>query len=277
MPRKPDRPFSTIKFSPDGGVSQNLEHTDLEKEELELRVAQKFVTTLNKRGLHDISNLDKAENEPADITAQKAGELLMLQLTESVHEANRVLQAKRHEVIAQVEASKELRNLFRGWNVSLATPGEEWELEISKDDVLDQLKSLGKEIRGLDIGKARSKHLNTAEGFARVHVLAKRVDAESPAVFFPEGGMALTSTNWLLETIRAKVDKRYSRQQAEFWLVVYSNEVFLQQDRSAVQEVAAFLDTATHPFSQVWYFLPMPNAELGDAVQIWPKPEPAIH
>ena len=72
----------------------------------------------------------------------------------------------------------------------------------------------------------------------------------------------------IAERIRQKLNKKYSRPAGEFWLVVYwdGSQVHGWQLHEA-REACSANDGS---FDEIWFFYPLPGADLGYAARLWP-------
>jgi len=108
MLKKPDRPYSSISFSDNGKVKKNIEHTNLEKSELENSIGKKFVSSLKYFNRIKLTNIRKGQ-EPADLCVDnKDGQNINIQITEVVDQKSRVLYQAREDCKAMLTSNQKI-------------------------------------------------------------------------------------------------------------------------------------------------------------------------
>ena len=138
----------------------NVEHTDLSIAELELLVARKFTTTLEKRKLYNFSDDIQTAEEPADVIVKRPDHSpLLIQITEIVDEDTRYLFETRSKFTTALYGHKTIVKQFCGCLVNIITSHDEPKLPIDTDSIIAQITEIGEKIGTLQIGMERFNKL----------------------------------------------------------------------------------------------------------------------
>ena len=84
-----------------------------------------------------------------------------------------------------------------------------------------------------------------------------------------QGGYTIYRDGTLITAIKSKIGKRYSLPSgAELWLLTYGLLHF--EGPEAIKAASEELSAIAHPFTEVWYALPLPHRKGTILHQVWP-------
>jgi len=190
---------------------------------------------------------------------------------EVVDQDTRWLNETRSKLITELRSHDTIVKQFSGCLINVVTSHDEPRLPIDTDDIITQIIEIGKKIDTLPIKKTSIKNLNNPPGYLQIWLSVQRLSSSGHPIINSSGSSAITTTNWLLQSVQKKVEKKYAAPVDEFWLLAYGSEKPLLENDSHVHETATFLDSTIHQFNEVWYFFPLPNAYGGSVFRIWQR------
>jgi hypothetical protein len=281
--KKPRRNPAHIVFPKQGPVRRVIEEMPREKGELELRVARQFVNSVRHQGVY--LNEPRPGPDPPDVVCNTPdGQEIGLELVEIVNEPLRQLQEMRstyRDALWHALGDDLLH--FDGCRVSLCDSAEPPLLpkvssaagQVCLRHLADFLRSVGKEVHTLQVGKTRNWWTTHPERKIWVAV-ERRLPPGEPVrleLHWEGGGPGYrtdVSRGLLTGAVRLKAKLYAKPTTAKFLLLAYSIDTLLDEDDPDVIEARQFLDTTKHPFDEVWYSLPMAHKDFGPHFKVWP-------
>lgn len=246
----------------------------MEPHDLEQKIGDKFVASLKHFFQLELTNLGRSD-EPGDLRAKSAdGNEILIQITEAVDESSRLLDQTRRRLEVSITQCSEIKRNYAGCRISFIIPDEVTvgkNYPKLKDLLIVNLIAMGRDIHTLAERKRRVRNFIDEESRLRTYITVERFatrESGSAMIVKAGGGQAITNTNWLLQTIKAKVRKGYAKPSTEFWLLIYSRDVLATEDSYQVSECTDYLAERRHPFTKVWFLFPYANKDLGHLILI---------
>ena len=262
-----------------------MEHLPRITKELELSIGDKFIGAMAHFHKQVLINLAPSE-EQDDFTCQREdGTLIRVQVVEVVDQLMRRLEEARKSYSEKLVSDfPDFAQLFSGCRLTITDAGCEPTLPSirSKEGILClnelafHIKNLGEGLGNLSMGKRRVRKYSIGPSGATIFLVCERFapnEGDLSLQLHWSGGRAITGDERLpiiADVVAKKIRLHYSKPREEFWLLVYSRDVFATAEAPELLKAMNLLKQTKHPFDQVWYFFPYSNKKLGHLVQIWP-------
>lgn len=288
MPKKPNRPLTTLIFPKSGPTRFKQEVLPREKHELEIEITNRFVESLNLTDGQKYQNLGTCD-EPGDtLLRDDSGEKIYLQIGEAV-DVHRIKTITRRESYSkELCRVPELCSLFRGVQVLVCDTGEIRDLpkigvkqgriileELSAKFLLlrDIVPTLHLNADGEAKGKQTYFNLESAK--LRIDIKLLRYEKQKHNSFkWLWTGSHQVRAGDVLENISMVIEgkcKHYSKIDDNFWLMVYSVDTHC--DAALEASLSLMLRELDPPFQKVYLFFPLGDA--GETKLIYPS-EPIV-
>lgn len=286
MPKKPNRPIGSMVFPKSGSPWLKLDQLSTDKDELELEIAERFVSALAYVAGEQYLCKGRAP-EPGDILLQdEDGNEIYLQIGEAVdkHRTTTTSLRKRYGSLIWT-SNPDLRDIYRGVQVALIDAGEARDLPppSSKsgrcvlEELSNLLRSLVPVVNSLpnnEEGKLRGKETRVDASSISMQLYIRLLRYAPPTEKHPAKwlwtGTHQIRTGDNLERFTEVIDKKsrhYADIDSPFWLMVYSVDSHCEFD----EQLSLFrtLTAREHPFDRVYLFFPI--GSRGDVRELFPS------
>lgn len=280
-PKKPVPPAAFIVFDKDGDVRIEQEPLPRDQEELESRLASKFVGALEHFHGRRLQSLERGDPWP-DFVATENEARWGIELAEVVdpdHARKYRIQRQYRDRILHVLGG--IPPVLGGLTALVADNYQEPEFprthtsqgEQIVEEAVALIRSSPDELRSLQHGAVLFRR---SERIDQLGILFTRFGPPSRQgrVRFSETFPTSSSRVELLlaNTCAQKLDKRYQRSaNMRLMLLTYGLRVMpiLEGSREA-QLATAVLSSRKHAFDEVWFLAPFPGQDLGHVACVWP-------
>jgi hypothetical protein len=283
---KPDRPLASLAFSKTGKVRLEIEHLPRTKKELELSIRRKFVSSLSHFHNRWLSDIRSGGGRGDLICKDMDSSIIKIQVVEMIDPILSILTQRRTSYRQRIMSEySEILDLFQGCYISISDTGnapflppiQKKEGIVCLRQIVAKLADLGENIASLPIEKIRVCEWKIGKEEVELLFLCERFapkDMGLPYSFRFSGTRYFSPGEYryfLRDAIRNKIEKRYSKSEEKFWLLVYSTDTLLTYDDPDILESVNSLKAKSHPFDAVWYMYPYDNSELGHLLLIWQR------
>ena len=151
MPKKTDRPISTMVFPASGAPWFKLDPLPVDKDELEREIVERFVLAYERLEGKTLECIGKAP-EPGDVTiARESGETIHIQLGEVVDAARIRTNKRRSEYGTTLwETYRELQKAYAGVQIAIVDLGDAFDLpRVGSSEGKIALRDLASEIESI--------------------------------------------------------------------------------------------------------------------------------
>lgn len=273
MPKKTNRPISTMVFPAAGAPSLKLDPLPVDKDELEREIVERFVLAYEHLEGEALKCTGKAP-EPGDVTiAGESGETIHIQLGEVVDKGRIQTNKRRSDYGTTLwETYPDLQDAYAGVQIAIIDSGDAFDLprvdssegQIALRDLASEIESIIPIVQSLPNnapGELRGKETRIRIA-ATTHALTVRLlryakaDSGSPVKWLWTGSHTVREPGLdkgFTELMRKKLSG-YGPISVPFWLVLYSLDCHCDET-----EQAALLDQLgeqRHPFDKVFLFYP---------------------
>ncbi len=241
MPKKPDRPISSMVFPASGAPWLKLEPLPVEKEQLEREIAERFVLALARVEGEAFACIGEAP-EPGDVlVTRESGERVYLQLSEVVDVARIRTNERRAEYGAALwDVYPDLREAYAGVQVAIIDAGEVSDLpKVRSAHGTEVLRAIASQMKSLvpiveSLPHNAPGELRGKQTFIRCpnlkHPITIRLLRYAPARLRHPVKWLWTGSHQIPEprldtgfrAVMAKKTARYGDISNSFWLVLYS-------------------------------------------------------
>ncbi len=292
-PKKPVRNPVVYVLPKKGPGYPKEEQMPRVQEELELTVGKKFVGALKHfKGieLHDLHH----GPEPADLICQTAeGDQIAIQVVEVVDLQLRQVDDMRASYRnALVKTLDKNLLLYNGCRVTLCDSGEPPYLpkvstpqgQVCLMRIAHSILEMAKGVDTLDIGGYKGIRVKIFNPKRSISIGVERVIPAADPVrlefTWTGGGPAYysdKSRGLLTRAVQTKLAKHYVKPNiGKFILLLYSIDFSLEMDELDLRDARQLLNSAKHPFDDVWFIYLYPQEELGALTLIWPLKDKEI-
>jgi hypothetical protein len=279
QPRKPSWPLASLIFPKQGTPYRRVEPLSDNQDDIELVIANKFVTTLNRRGCA----LELPQHPPKhdlwpDIQSRERGRTVGIEMVEVIHRGHAQKRALQNKYAVRV--ADHLRDVFPrlvgvriqlddGYQDPPYPPPDSPAGRRLAAEIADSIRQVVPELETLRVGSMRWYRWRDDPGEPQSGAVCIRLTqaevGDQPLISylgsFPESTEYLNGL--LTVAIQNKVRKRYGLYYGSLWLLAYESSFPSGLDVSeAVQEARRWLAEAHgHPFDEVWYAFPFPGRD----------------